>query len=179
MLYPPHCMADCETTGTDPGCKVLSIGAVMFEPFTGVELSAFYATISVESSASVGLVDDPDTMENFWGKQSNEARVEAFSGRYDLFATLNTFSDWFNQFDPYRIWAQGQDFDFPIIKAAYQACGLTPPWKFWIARDTRTAYETLQFDAAAVSRVGIFHQALDDARHQVVCLTKAQRGEQP
>ena len=178
LQYAPECMIDLETTGTKPGSKILSLGATIFEPFTGVELAAFYATISQESCAAVGLVDDPDTMA-WWAKQDNQARMEAFKGEHELHLTLTTFSAWFVLNNPRRSWAQGQDFDFPMLSAAYAACGLVVPWKFWDARDTRTAYEVLKFDALAVTREGTFHNALDDCRHQVICLTKAQRGEAP
>jgi len=55
---------------------------------------------------------------------------------------LREFSAWFLDKNGYRkIWANGIDFDIPILAAAYTACNLEKPWKFYNARDVRTALD--------------------------------------
>jgi hypothetical protein len=77
------------------------------------------------------------------------------------------------------VWAQGANFDFPILEALYDRFEVPVPWKFWVARDTRSVYHEAEvlagwdrkaFDA---TREGTHHDALDDCRHQIAALTSA------
>lgn len=155
-------MIDTETLGTTPGSAILSIGAVMFGPAgLGEE---FYAPISLVSCIEAGLTIDPGTVA-WWMKQSDAARAAAFRDDAEsLQAVLEQFTCWLNLVDAERPWAHGANFDPPLLEAAYRACGMTPPWKFWNARDTRTLYDLagVRVDRAR----GTHHNALDDARVQ-------------
>lgn len=167
-------MIDTETLGTAPGSAILSIGAVMFGPAgLGEE---FYAPISLASCTAAGLTIDPGTVA-WWMKQSEAARAAAFRDDAEpLAAVLEQFTCWLNLVDAERPWAQGANFDPPLLEAAYRACGMTPPWKYWDVRDTRTLYDLagVRVDRAR----GTHHNALDDARAQaeaaVVALQRLQ-----
>lgn len=167
-------MIDTETLGTTPGSAILSIGAVMFGPAgLGEE---FYAPISLASCTAAGLTIDPSTVA-WWMKQSDAARAAAFRDDAEpLPAVLEQFTDWFNLVEAERPWAQGATFDPPLLEAAYRACGMTPPWKFWNVRDTRTLYDLA--DVKVDRARGTHHNALDDARAQaeaaVVALQRLQ-----
>lgn len=167
-------MVDTETAGTTPGSAILSIGAVMFGPAgLGEE---FYAPISLASCTAVGLTIDPSTI-TWWMKQSDAARAAAFRDDAEpLPAVLEQFTVWFNLVEAERPWAQGANFDPPLLEAAYRACGMTPPWKYWAVRDTRTLYELA--DVKVDRARGTHHHALDDARAQaeaaVVALQRLQ-----
>jgi hypothetical protein len=54
--------------------------------------------------------------------------------------------------------------DVPILEAAFKACGLVVPWKFWDVRDTRTLYDVTGVNVDRSQ--GTHHNALDDARAQ-------------
>jgi hypothetical protein len=172
-------MVDIETLGTAPGSAILSIGAVMFgSAGMGEE---FYAPISLASCTEAGLTIDPDTVA-WWMKQSDAARNAAFrDDALSLAVVLGKFRDWFLEQGAEKPWCQGANFDAPLLEAAYRACGMTPPWKYWNVRDTRTLYDLL---GVKVDRArGTHHNALDDARAQaetaVAALQRLQHAREP
>jgi hypothetical protein len=155
-------MIDIETLGTTPGSAILSIGAVMFGPAgLGEE---FYAPILLTSCTAAGLRIEPDTVL-WWMKQSDAARAAAFcDDAQHLIIVLAEFGDWLMKHGAERPWCHGANFDAPLLDAAYRACGMTPPWKYWNVRDTRTLYELA--DVKVNRARGNHHNALDDARAQ-------------
>jgi len=167
-------MIDIETMGTTPGSAILSIGAVMFGP-SGLG-ETFYAPIALASCTAAGLTIDPDTVA-WWMKQSDAARAAAFrDDAQHLAVVLARFMCWLELMEAEHPWCHGANFDAPLLEAAYRACGMTPPWKFWNVRDTRTLYELahVKVDRAR----GVHHTALDDALAQaeaaVVALQRLQ-----
>jgi hypothetical protein len=155
-------MIDIETLGTKPGSAILSIGAVMFGS-SGLG-DTFYQPVSLQSCTNLGLKIDAHTVA-WWMKQSDEARHAAFrDNALSLPVILMRFSEWFVAQNARYPWCHGATFDVPILEAAYEACGMLAPWKFYDVRDTRTLY-----DLAGVKpdrSQGTHHNALDDARAQ-------------
>ena len=82
-------MIDLETTGTRPGCRVLSIGAFGFSK-DGQQVQ-FYRRLRIAEQAYKGLVDEPATLE-WWRKQAADVRDEAFSGQDGTFSTSSLTS---------------------------------------------------------------------------------------
>lgn len=164
-----NAMIDTETLGTTPGSVILSIGAVMFGQ-AGLG-ATFYAPVFLQSCTDVGLTVDPNTI-TWWMRQSDEARAAAFcADAAPLPQVLQDFSDWFVSQGAQRPWCHGATFDVPLLDAAYKACGMTPPWKYWSVRDTRTLYDLA---GVKVDRTnGTHHNALDDARTQAEAAVKA------
>jgi len=167
-------MLDIETLGTKPGCVVLTVGAVAFDFETGEELASFYKPISITNSQSLGLGIDASTL-GWWLEQDQAAITAAMKApdKVPLKTAAAEFHEWFSTNCNGNIWAQGMDFDMPIWGFAMEAADVERPWKFWTCRDTRTAYQVCNFDTATVEREGTYHNALDDARHQVRCLQAA------
>lgn len=169
-------MLDIETLGTKPGAVVLAAGCVAFDRETGEEKDVFYTGIGVVDSRKHGLYIDPETML-WWFKQSPEAQRAAFIDcpRYPLKRAVEEFKEWWikNQTKDNCVWCQGLDFDVPIWSRAMAAVDERPPWSFWNVRDTRTVYDLAELDYQSVPRVGVEHNALADARHQVRCLRMA------
>ena len=155
-------MIDIETLGKKPGAAVLSIGAVMFGA-AGLG-ATFYTPVQLQSCVDVGLAIDPETVA-WWMKQSDEARQAAFRADAPaLQVVLQRFTDWFVAQKARYPWCHGATFDVPILDAAYEACGLLAPWKFYDVRDTRTLFS---LSGVKVDRKnGTHHNALDDARAQ-------------
>lgn len=164
-------MIDIETLGKKPGAAVLSIGAVMFGA-TGLG-EAFYSPVLLQSCVAVGLKIDPETVA-WWMKQSDEARDAAFRADAPaLPVVLLRFTEWFVAQQARYPWCHGATFDVPILDAAYEACGLPAPWKFYDVRDTRTLYDLV---GVKVDRSnGTHHNALDDARAQAEAAAAAFR----
>jgi len=169
---PQNCSLDLETWGIAPGCAIRSIGAVMFDPISGEIGNDFYFNIDDDSCIKAGLVKDEYTVK-WWNKQSVAARDSLLVNQLPIEEVLLGFVRWFRKSKGIFVWSQGANFDEPIIQAAFRACDIEAPWRFWDVRDTRTAYEVARFNQFGVRRTGIYHNALDDARHQARCVQLA------
>lgn len=165
-------MVDIETLGRKPGCIILSVGAVFFNPLTGETGSTFYENICPNDSLSRGFRTDPDTVA-WWKEQSDEAKNALIVNRQSLHTVMTLFSAWFGLNGGEKFWCQGASFDPPILQEALERTGVPTPWKFWNVRDTRTVYDLFQFDYKKFPREGVYHNALADAIHQVKCLKGA------
>lgn len=160
-------MNDLETLGTAPGCVILSIGAVVFDPITGRMGAEFYRNIDRASCLAIGLTIDGDT-EAWWREQSQEARDRLEVNPQPILEVLADFTAWWSDVGGRRFWGHGAGFDEPILRAAYKAAGLSAPWSFSRSRDTRTIYDLA--NVAPNRDVGVHHDALVDARNQAVAV---------
>lgn len=169
-----HCMIDLETMGTSPGCAIASIGAVIFNPEKGTvgdtALDKFYAVVDLASCQSVGLTMDAGTVY-WWLSQSQKAREALCKEKKSLQEALQALSSWYAQHNAKRVWCHGATFDVPILDAAYRACGIGTPWKFWDVRDTRTIFDLS--DVEIQRNTGIHHNALDDSINQADAVCRA------
>ena len=158
-----HVMLDLETLGTEADCPVLSIGAVVFDPKTGVMGKEFYEVLHLEEQFAMGRKLSADTFR-WWMKQNDAARaaIHTPSGAAaSATLAMDKFRLWFggNTF----IWSNGAGFDIPIIENLMKQVGVGVPWKFWDARDTRTVGHMA---GIRLQKTGTNHNALDDARSQ-------------
>lgn len=161
-------MVDLETLGTVPGCVVLSIGAVAFDPSSGQLGEEFYCVISTESCKASGLETNQDTID-WWSKQSDQARevlAHADEGGLTLEEAMTKFTQYLEGFGikQVRVWGNGSDFDNAILACCYQAVGQTPPWVPWNNRCYRTLKNMVK--GPRLKREGTYHNALDDAKTQ-------------
>lgn len=165
-------MLDIETLGLDAGAIPLSVGACVFDRNTGEITSEFYIPINAADAERAGLRAEAGTVM-WWMQQSEAARTAITFGK-TLRLAAERFFDWFwaHDMEASTIWAQG-DMDFRVWGAAMDAVKIERPWRFWAQRDTRTVYDVCGFDAKSFPRDGTYHNALDDARHQVACLHAA------
>lgn len=163
-------MVDLETLGQTPGCAILSIGAIAFDPFKGVTGNEFYTVINTESCLKSGLDTDQSTID-WWAKQEEAARsvlMEAANSGESLAAALTSFQNFLAQYrlSNVLVWGNGSDFDNAILACAYRAVGSQLPWKFWNNRCYRTLKNLKP--SMGPKRVGTYHNALDDARTQAL-----------
>ena len=160
-------MLDLETMGNGPNSAIIAIGAVAFDSF-GVT-HKYYRQVSLASSVSIGLDCDPSTIM-WWMQQSDEAR-SAFKDNeksMHICGAFVEFTSWFNESEGKEVWGNGAASDNVILSNAYRKNQIDPPWKFWNDRCYRTIknlYPDVQFE-----RVGIFHNAVDDAESQALHL---------
>jgi hypothetical protein len=164
-------MFDLETFGKAPGCALRSIGAVFFD-VCGNFGPEFYRNIERQSCLDAGLKVDPET-EKWWADQTKASQDALLVNPRPLREVVLEFANWFKAKGGERVWCQGATFDAPVWDAACAALGQKVPWKFWNVRDTRTAYDLYNFDPRSVNREGTYHNALDDAKHQAVCIQTA------
>ncbi|MBS3892315.1 3'-5' exonuclease [Serratia marcescens] len=179
-----HIMLDLETMDKTPTAAIAAIGAVAFDLTTGTLGKQFYQRVDIESSQQRGGTLGASTVK-WWLRRSSEARSEvvadnAVSIEYALneFACFITRSTTLQFVEPgpwwrrseVRIWAQGTDFDLPIITSAFQRINMPVPWDYWNVSDARTittAAKDYGIDLrTAVPFEGEKHHALHDAIHQ-------------
>lgn len=163
-----HIMVDLETRGQRPGCAILSIGAVAFDPNRNLLGDRFHAVVNTADCHRYGLTDDDGTMA-WWDKQKPEARQIldlAAASDTKLPVALDAFSAFVREQakGEARVWGNGADFDQPILVACYGATDRDPPWKFWNSRCFRTLKNLTRVPAP--ERLGVHHNALDDAVFQ-------------
>lgn len=162
-------MLDIETFGTQPGCVVLSIGAVEFDE-TGVT-HEFHAHIDPGSAVAAGLTIDPNTVM-WWLEQDKAAQTALLQAeRHPLHDVIQAFIHTF-EWDGLKIWANGASFDFPILKHAIEAAGFKQPWAYYNEMDYRTVKNLVPKNVFKLLKVEptIAHDALDDARAQAQTL---------
>lgn len=167
-----HVMVDLETLGTRPGCRILSIGAVVMLKSIEIPTTSIEFYRELDPNDQPGLTVDPATWA-WWQEQDPAARDRLFAtgGKPGLLPGLKEFGLWLSSVSAsYKdqpqvcIWGNGADFDNAILQVAFAAAGLPQPWPFWNNRCYRTL-KNLRPDLPAV-RQGVHHNALDDARTQ-------------
>jgi len=171
-----HVMVDLETLGTKPNSLMLTIGAVRFNPWADDsvlngpnKMDSFYRRLSFESFEGTDHVIDDATLE-WWSKQSEEVRAEAFAeeDRQPLAEVLRDFHKWCGGVD--AIWANGTGFDLNILEHFSRELKRGVAWNYWQARDARTLYALvpgLERPRTAA------HHALWDCWSQVVGVQRA------
>lgn len=163
-------MIDLETLGRRPGCKILSLGAVVF---TKQGLTKEFYT-EVQRSHQGFLTVDPATVA-WWEEQDPEVSDRLFTNqdkKPTLRSMLTEFDAWLSSVAEVndrgelgvRIWGNGADFDNAILQVAYEAMAKEPSWPFWNNR----CYRTLKGLATVIKleRRGPHHNALHDATSQ-------------
>ena len=156
-------MLDLETLDTLPTAAIVSIGAVLFSPTTGVLGKEFYTKVDMRSCVAVGMTLDPGTISWWLGQDVAARAVFAGDDRKRITDALADFVAWLP--DGARLWSHGASFDLPILEHAMRKVGFLPKWSFRDHRDTRTAYAMAKVDPKKFND-GTAHNALDDAKNQ-------------
>lgn len=152
-------MLDLETMGTGAHAAIVAIGAVQFDK-AGI-LREFYSTIDLKDSIEYGDVDASTVL--WWMAQEKRARKEIYGATTTLDTVLRTFSEW--MLPNSKVWGNGSDFDNVILTNAYMAChGTKQPWSYSANRCYRTT--VAMHDKLNIERLGVHHNALDDATYQ-------------
>ena len=167
-----RCMVDLETMGTGPDAAIASIGAVLFDPLgdgdgliPGEGRGEWYRRVSLaDAMAQGGRADAPTIL--WWLQRSEAARSELVGRSESMLESLSSLSYWMRLHGVDEVWANGADFDLPILAGAYRRASIAKPWEFRQQRCFRTlralyphAEKTVQSDEAEAR-----HHALADAR---------------
>lgn len=182
-----HISLDIETMGTRSGSAILSIGALVFDPFAAqVDQDTrrhFHECISLESCLSAGLTVDAPTIM-WWMQQSDETRAEFNKNSMDssLAQVLQWFAGWFRDArgldKPIRVWAKDPDFDCVLLERAHHALALPVPWRYSEKRCVRTICESAGVEPNDYN-YGTKHNALHDAMSQARAIQEARRRLRP
>lgn len=184
---------DCETLGDRFDAPVIAIGMQAFDRESGAWGASYYGLVELDSAIKTGVVRG-DTLK-WWMQQSEEAR-DLFDKKHDgkrfsLATILVEVSHWCTgrgvganmQNGPLHVWGNGATQDITWLEHAFTngAHGLAIPWRYDRPRDMRTLVEaaTLMADFTREEYDADFegtpHNALDDARHQALIISKAWR----
>ena len=169
-------MLDLETMGNGPCAAIVAIGAVEFDCETGAVGARFSQPVDLDTAVRMGGEMDASTVL-WWMQQGDEARAAFAKGGAHLAQALINFAAWLQErgtTDSLRIWGNGAAFDNVILASAYRAASMPQPWRHWNDR----CYRTIKAQHADVKmeRVGVHHNAADDAESQARHLVAMLRG---
>lgn len=160
-----HATIDLETLDTRPGCVILSLGGVKFDPFSRDEPhDEIYFKLDIDEQSALGRSISDGTME-WWSKQDPQVMEEAFSDadRDTIDDVINAIRKWMNGVDV--LWGQGYGFDMTILENLYWQKEQPVPWNFWQVRDSRTLFKCCRKDPRKSMQTDL-HNALADAFYQ-------------
>lgn len=163
-------MFDTETLDTSSSAVILSIAAVEFDDQNLGR--RFHQRIDIDSCLKYGLTVSGDTIA-WWMNQPQAARDIFKRPGLPLDRVLIDLATWVNWEEVDEVWANGSDFDFPIIANAYHAIGAgNPPWSYFKVRDYRTIRKLYAKDVVNEATVKplVEHDALEDAIAQALTL---------
>lgn len=168
-------MIDLETLGTRPDCVVVSIGAVFFDPIFGRFGDKFEARLSIEDQLICGRSVNADTLK-WWMNQTPEARSVFNLPESPTDDVLATFHGWItsNEDSDVSVWGNGATFDVSILENLFLQFDYQPPWKFSNVMDLRT-FRRFCANNENVKRLGVHHNALDDAISQAAFVIEHNR----
>ena len=173
-----HIMLDIETLDTAQSAVVLSIGAVVFDPFSKQLGEKFYVefTNDLDTQQRVGRTVSAATAT--WWMQQGAAAKQIFADpapegvrRVSTAQGLTEFASFIarNGGKEAQLWGNGADFDNVIVGSLFDSFGLTKPWSYSKNRCYRTM-KRLFGENVKLHRQGVHHNGLDDAITQAVHL---------
>lgn len=165
-----HYMIDIETLDILPTAVVLTIGAVRINKNLEID-DEFYIKLDIDNQMDASSTVSGSTVE-WWGKQDMDVQNQTFGGTATMKEAADALDEFLTVKDKSMMWAQGSDFDFPILGNLFRNAGYKEgvPWRFYRQCDLRTMLnfvtpEYYRFTDAAAS-----HNALEDAKVQARAL---------
>lgn len=163
-------MVDIETLDVVDSAVVLTIGVQLFD-LAGQgydEDDGFAITLDFQDQLNRGRTVSASTI-SWWMTQGNAARSQTFTkGRLPVEDGLNYLSTVLVDYDIQRLWGNGAGFDLNIIRSLYRSYDQEFPLSHRVDMDLRTL-RMLAGNPAYPGKIGVAHEALDDARYQVLC----------
>ena len=163
-----HLMIDLETLGTDPYSLILSISAVIFNPFTGEDGKRFELFIDPQDGLNEGFKVTGDTIL-WWLGQEDGPRMEIVEkcvNGYTVSGALLQFSRFIEDNNVTYLWGKGPSFDLSRLTESYDKLNMTRPWKYWNERCVRTMIDLVP-QTRDIPFVGDKHNGIDDSLHQI------------
>lgn len=174
-------MIDVETLGTDPDCVVLSVGIVFFnineednyETLDDPKRSVYFA-LNPQEQIDMGRSVTFQTID-WWQEQDVMARkvfkecLKLDKADADNSDILRRIMHTLGECKDICLWGNGSGFDNPIWNSLLKTYQIKNPFKFWNDNDLRTAKRIAGNPKLQITR-GVYHNALDDAKYQVLAL---------
>lgn len=176
------CMVDLESMGVGNSPALTQISAVTFDINTGEIGNKFNYIIDLKSSMDAGLTISAGTIK-FWMTNpsvTHEAREIVMSATSDhnedsvktLERALTHFNAFININNVKYVHGNGVASDNVWLRSAFEAVNIKPNFTFrddFCFRTIRTLAKRVGWEDN-VKREGIYHDGLDDAKHQVKVL---------
>lgn len=161
-------MLDLETLGLNPGCAIISIGAVLWWDDIPSGRHHFKTNISIQANIRAGLELEGEVVEWWFNRPAEVQKASFADAAKSVEHALMMLSEFAGKHCDTRnllVWSKGTHFDNAILLAAYHKVGLTPFWGYKNNRDYRTLAAMFP-GIPEPTRAGTHHDALDDAIHQ-------------
>lgn len=164
-------MIDLETLGTTADAVIVSIGAVRFDinaapdtPFASAD-DCFYIVCNIDDSQINRHISR--ATQEWWARQSPQARSVFDQPSTDITLALVGLGA-FIAATPGKptVWSNGADFDLPMLAHAYHQYDVALPWAPYSGRCYRTYKNLPGARTITMPRLGMHHNALDDAIYQ-------------
>lgn len=166
-------MVDIETLGnTGSDVVVISIGACFFDDIAGEIGAKFSMNLDIADQLKTRVVD-AGTLK-WWMTQSDAAKKVFSEAAAPTDLVLKTFVAWVvanASVDQVRPWGNGSSFDISIMEDILRQYRIEVPWKFYNVYDLRT-FRQYVGKGAKVDKIGVEHNALDDAISQAMYVIK-------
>jgi hypothetical protein len=163
-------MIDLETLATEHDAIVTNIGVVLMDMKEKVVLheQTYSMPLNWDEQFDKGRRCHPNTVR-FWLQQSPEA-IKGILAK--PFCTNDAVLEGLVNFLPpgCGVWGNGADFDCAIMQSLYRTYGIRSPFSYSKHRCFRTLKNLSIIPAP--ERVGVHHNALDDAMFQAEWLMK-------
>ena len=161
-------MIDIEALG--PKNCIVQIGACYFDRYTGEIGTTFKINIDAVSAVKAGAILDPDTVY-WWLSQSKEAINSIIAEpRQDIHVAMNALNAFLAPCK--AIWSHAT-YDFVIITNTYRMLHMKTSFQYKVCRDIRTLTDLAKITIDDTPRIGLHHDGLEDALHQVKYCVRA------
>jgi len=163
-----HCMIDIETLDTSEDAVVTSIGAVIFDPAKGETIDSFYKVLNVNNQFTIfNRTIKIDTIKFHLRNEKMISELKsALEKTGSNIHSLNEFVDFVK--DVNYFWANGINFDFPILDSLLDNHGIVSPWGYRLQdmRSLRLLFPSIRIENSNA------HNALSDAQAQADFVSK-------
>ena len=175
-------MVDIETLGTNNNAIVLSIGAVVFnlsdwDEYDGMrDDRVFHIRMNLKEQEDKGMKADIDTVRWWMGQnKAAQAALKLDDEGCHVWEALNLLDEWWERAGggkhKLNSWGNGPNFDQKIVTSLYHHFDRQPPWYYRQERCLRTLRDLAGKPDLKNSGIvrGVEHNALEDAKFQVLC----------
>lgn len=168
-----HVMNDIETLGVESNAIILSLGAVAFnleeqDAFDDITSDrCFYARLDLDEQVAKGRSVSPSTVA-WWINQNKDAKKVFNEVGFEVARAIGDYHQFRADTGAVISWGNGNMFDTVLLRSLWKDFGAEWPFMFRNDMDLRTL--RLAAGEPAYPKIAMVeHNALDDAKYQVIC----------
>jgi len=167
-----HAMIDLETLSLGTKAIVTEVGLVLFDPYNNGMLGGSHSWL-LQMKPQMRQ-HDIETWQ-WWLEQSDEARKKMAVRDKDRMPIDHFFEHFghINWADIKGVWANGLNFDVPILTSFFTDFGREVPWHYRTPRDYRTICWLADLPKDQQVKPALAHSAESDAIAQALTVQRA------